>query len=231
MKKANFHQIKRFKEQYCHSASSRKRISVDFTVKVEAFEQLLPEKKVTSYATGGRDIKNAYIAFKVEDKANELIYYPFFSESLGRELVKMWGLELPRKMTIFVTEGENGGSGGKSAGLPRKEDNKKMLQLILYARYMMILYVSEPEPMYGTFKEIYDKLYQNPDASVDPKDIKKVNSAIFSYLNKKHQKFSNLQDFIKYLQCNYPESKLRDYDFDILREKLKALDLKEEIVF
>ena len=57
---------------------------------------------------------------------------------------------------------------------------------------MMILYVSEPEPMYGTFKEIYDKLYQNPDASVDPKDIKKVNFAIFSYLNKKHQKFSNL---------------------------------------
>lgn len=58
-------------------------------------------------------------------------------------------------MTIFVTEGENGGSGGKSASLPRKEDNKKMLQLIQYARSMMILYVPKPEPMYGPFKEIY----------------------------------------------------------------------------
>lgn len=95
MKKANAQQIHKFKEQYCHSESSRKRISIDFTVKVGAFEQLLPGKKVTSYATGSRDIKNAYIAFKVEDIANELIYYPIFSESLGRELAKMWGLELP----------------------------------------------------------------------------------------------------------------------------------------
>lgn len=97
MEKANIQQIKRFKEQYCHSEPSRRMISNDFLVNVETYEELLPGNTVKSYATGNRDIDKAFIVFKVVDPVNELLYYPVFSESIGRKLVNTWGLKLTQK--------------------------------------------------------------------------------------------------------------------------------------
>ncbi len=235
MKKATIQQINEFKEQYCHSGPSREMISRDFIVNVETYEELLPGNTVKSYATGNRDIDKAFIVFKVVDSVNELLYYPVFSESLGRKLANSWGLKLPPKMTVFVTENGNGGSRGKCGGSKRKDDNKKMLQLIQYARSMMLLHVSEPEPMDGAFKNIYNKLEQHPSYDVFPSYIKSVNTAIFSYLksatNKENENFSNLQQYIQYLQLHYPKLKLRNFDFEVLKNKIKAEYPDVNIVF
>ena len=235
MKKATIQQINKFKEQYCHSEPSREMISKDFIVNVETYEELLPGNTVKSYATGNRDIDKAFIVFKVVDSVNELLYYPVFSESLGRKLANSWGLKLPQKMTVFVTESGNGGGSGKYGSLKRKDDNKKMLQLIQYARSMMILHVPEPEPMDGAFKNIYDKLEQHPTYDVFPSYIKSVNTAISSYLksstNKKYENFSNLQQYIQYLQLHYPKLKLRNFDFEVLKNKMIAEYPDVNIVF
>lgn len=235
MKKANAHQIKIFKEQYCHNEFSREKIINDFSVNVETYEELLPGNTVKSYATGNRDIDKGFVVFRVTDLVNELLYYPVFSESLGRKLANTWGLELPRKMTIFVAEGDSGKNGGKHGNSRRKEDNKKMLQLIQYARSMMILHITEPEPMSGAFKNIFDKLEQHPNYSVFASDIKSVNTAISPYLNsatnKKYEKFSNLQQYIEYLQLNYPNLKLRNFDFEMLRYEMTVKYPDVNIVF
>lgn len=138
-------------------------------------------------------------------------------------------------MTVFIAESDSGGSSSKRGSLKRKDDNKKMLQLIQYARSMMILHVSEPEPMSGAFKNIYDKLEQHPAYDVFASDIKSVNTAISSYLksatNRKYENFSNLQQYIEYLQLHYPKLKLRNFDFEMLKNKIIAEYPDVNIVF
>ena len=100
---------------------------------------------------------------------------------------------------------------------------------------MMILHASTPKPMHGPFKDIYDKLYNNPSYDVFESDIKSINSAIRNFMssstNKKHENFTNLQNFIKYLQHQNFKQKLIDPDFSMLREKFHKKYPNEIIVF
>lgn len=235
MKNANTHQNNLFKNRYCHSEYARNNIINDFSVEIETYEELLPGKTIRSYASGNRKIDKAFIIFKVLDLNNELVYYPVFSESLGRNLAKRWEIKLPSKMTVFISEGSGKGGSGNNDGSNRKEDNKKMLQLIQFARSMMILHVNEPGPMREPFKKIYTNLETHPKFGVFPSEIKSINTAISNYLssevNKENENFSNLQQYIKHLQKYYPSAKLRNFDFEILRSKLHIEYPNEIIVF
>lgn len=237
MVEANKLQIEWFENKYCKSREQRLSIGRDFKVDVLSYEELLPGNKVKSYATGNREIDKGFIVFEVIDMANNLIYYPVFSETVGRQLVKEWGLKLPSKMTVFTgasnSVGGSGGKGGKTE--QRKEENKKMLQLIQLARSMMIMHVNEPEPMREPFRSIYNKLEQNPNYDVWESDIKSINTAVSNFLNrptnKMNENFASLQQYIAHLQNLYPDRQLRKFDFQILRDKMNKKYPKETIIF
>lgn len=238
MQEANEAQINWFRHQYCKSGDKRLKMNEDFEVKVLSYEELLPGNIVRSYASGNKEICGAFIVFEVSDLEREIIYYPVFSESVGRELIRAWDMKLPSKMTVFIDDGNGGGGGHRDTGErdeQKKKDNRKMLLLILLARSMMILHVKEPEPMRDPFKRIYNKLLEHKKYNVFESDIKIVNSAIQSFLKKPinldNENFVNLQDYIRYLQNQYPNRKLRKFDFDVLRNKMKEAYPDENIVF
>lgn len=237
MANANVQQIKEFKEQYCTSSDNRFRIKDHFNVEIVSYEELLPGNTIRSYATGNREIDGSFIMFKVTDTYNDIIYYPVFSESVGRELVNRWEIQLPSKMTVF-TNGGNGGEnihGAGGHGIHRNEDNYEMLHLIQFARSMMILHVREPRPMGEPFKGIYNKLESHPQYTVWECDIKRVNTAIRNFLdgptNTNKEKFTNLQQYIDYLERRYPDLHLRNFNFDTLRLKMLERYPEETIVF
>ena len=64
MRTANEYEIAIFKKEYCKNGEARISIGKDFEVDVESFEELLPGKIVSSYATGNRDIENSFIMFR-----------------------------------------------------------------------------------------------------------------------------------------------------------------------
>ena len=67
MRTANEYEIAIFKKEYCKNGEATISIGKDFEVDVESFEELLPGKIVSSYATGNRDIENSFIMFRVCD--------------------------------------------------------------------------------------------------------------------------------------------------------------------
>lgn len=228
--------IDSFKEQYCSSEQRRQNMIHDFTVTIESFEQLLPGKKVKSYASGTRDIEGAFVVFKAISKINvDDVYYPVFSETVGRRMAKDFGLDMPSKQMIFIeNEGNGGGAGGQHDHHPhRKENNKAMLDLIVLARSMMILHIKEPKPMFGYFKEIYDTLLLHPYYNVFKKDIKSINTAIGNFLksNLNKEGFQNIQGYIEYLTNNYPYLHLRNYNFNNLRDILQNEDPDIDVYF
>lgn len=234
---ATNNQIELFKQQYCISEDRRLAIRDDFNVMIESYEELLPGNTIRSYANGNREINNAFIIFKVWDIENDIIYYPVFSESVGRQMVRAWNLQLPRKMSVFV-DGENGNGGNHVVGrdyIQRNEDNRNMLQLIQFARSMMILHVNNPSPMKDPFKSIYEKFETHPRYAVFAKDIKSINTAISNFLqsttNTENENFENLQQYIVYLQETYPNRNLRNYNFEILRNRIMQDYPNENIVF
>ncbi len=133
MTEANIEQIEQFKKEYCRSNDRRLAINEDFAVEVMSYEELLPGNTVRSYATGSREINGGFIVFRVTDTLSGIVYYPIFSDSVGRELIKAWGMELPSKMTVFTCGGNGNGRnhGAGSHTIQRKDENRKMLQLIL----------------------------------------------------------------------------------------------------
>ena len=237
MGNADHKQIEEFKKKYCRSTKSRLLINNDFDVKVESFERLLPGKIMKSYATGSREISGAFVVFRVYDKENDIIFYPVFSESVGGQLVRAWKLPLPKKMTIFTESGTytGGESRNNISAKQRKHDNQQMLNLIRFARSMMISHVDEPRPMREPFKGIYERLDNNPGYTVFEVDIKRVNSAIRTYLetpkNMDNERFETLHDYIWLVKKNYQDNHLISYDFDKLREKMKNKYPDEKIVF
>ena len=237
MSEANKVQIEEFKKKYCTSHEKRLLVNKDFIVEVETFEELLPGKLIKSYATGNREISRGFIVFKVVDTKNDITYYPVFSDTVGRKLVKEWKLKLPSKMTIFSenSNGYGGGNGGSGVGIQRKKENKEMLSLIRLARSMMTLHVNEPQPMRDPFKSIYNKLERNPLDDVLEKDIKSINTAISNFLNKPinnmNENFANLQEYIAYLRREYPNQRLRNVHFEVLRDKMMKKYPNETIVF
>ena len=237
MREANIKQIGQFKREYCGSKDSRLAIKNNFVVDVMSYEELLPGNTVRSYATGSREINGAFIVFEVMDTTNDITYYPVFSDTVGRELVKEWGMKLPSKMTVFASMGNSGGGNHGTGGqiIQRIDENRKMLQLIQFARSMMILHINEPEPMRAPFRDIYDKLEKNPRYSVFEQDIKSINTAILHFfkkpVNTTNENFTNLQQYIAYLQERYPNQHLKNFDFSVLRNKLIAKYPNETIAF
>lgn len=235
--KANIMQIEQFKREYCRSSDRRFAINEDFAVEVMSYEELSPGKAVRSYATGSREINSDFIVFKVTNTIRDITYYPVFSGTVGRELVKEWGMELPSKMTVFACDGNGGGGnhGTDSHIIQRKDENRKMLRLIQFARSMMILHINEPEPMGEPFRGIYDKLEKNPRYNVFESDIKSINTAILHFFNKpvntKNENFTNLQQYIVYLQGRYPNRHLKNFDFNVLRNKMLVKYPNETIAF
>lgn len=241
MIEANDFQIMKFKKKYCLNDESRQKMLEDFDIEVESFEDLLPNKTVQSYATGSREINKSFIMLKAYDKTSTIVYYPVFSESLGRQLINQGNLKLPNKMSIFKSISERGDKSTNEKintqhsenKTKRKEENKKMLQLIIAARHMMILHIKDPKPMVSPFRDIYRKLENHPYYDVFASDIKSINTAIGNFLKKdintKNENFENLQQFITYLKNQ--NIALKDLNFKILSDKMKAKYPNEKILF
>lgn len=105
MRTANEYEIAIFKKEYCKNGEARISIGKDFEVDVESFEELLPEKIVSSYATGNRDIENSFIMFRVCDVIKDIQYFPVFSETVGRKMLKSWNKPVPKKKSINRSTG------------------------------------------------------------------------------------------------------------------------------
>lgn len=236
MRIANKSEIENFKRKYCRNDYARISMVNDFFVRVESFEELPPKKYISSYATGNRDIENAFIMFIVLDLENQIQYLPVFSESVGRKMLKAWNMPVPRKRSIFVKENKDtrGGNGG-NCGNTSNIDNVKMRNLILFVRSLMILHVKEPYPMNGILKEFYEELESNPDGKVEVYKIKSINTALGRFLqsstNMKNENFLNLQDYIKYLEENADERRLKNTNFDSLRKLMLVKYPNERIYF
>lgn len=232
---ANEYEIKVFKEEYCKNDEARISIGRKFEVEVESFEELLPGKNVGSYATGNRDIENAFIMFRVSDTNKDVQYFPVFSETVGRKMLKAWGMPVPKKRSIFVEE--NNGVGVGNGGIRNRNDadNSKLRSLILFTRSLMILHIDSPQPMNGMLKELYEKLELHPDWKVRSYEIKGVNTALGNFLQKainvQNENFQNLQDYIEYLQINAGERRLRNSNFDTLRNIMNSKYQTEQVYF
>lgn len=237
MRTANKHEIIVFKEKYCKNEEARISISKDFEVEVESFEELLPRKTVSSYATGNRDIQNSFIMFKVCDKINDVQFFPVFSETVGRKMLMAWSKPVPQKRSIFVEEnsGSREGNGGAGSGNRYNVENSKLRSLILFTRSLMILHINDPQPMNGMLKQLYEKLEAHPYWNVRSHEIKAVNTALKNFLwkeiNVRKENFQNLQDYIQYLQTNVTGRRLRNTNFDILRNIMGAKYPTEQIYF
>lgn len=237
LRTANEYEITVFKEEYCKNEETRININKDFEVEVESFEELLPGKIVSSYATGNRGIKNSFIMLRVYDTVKEILYFPVFSETVGRKMLKNWNKPVPKKRSIFIEDnyGTGEGNGGTGCGNRNNAENSKLRNLILLTRSLMILHIKKPQPMNGMLKDIYVKLESNPHSNVEEHDIKSVNTAIGNFLGKginiKNENFHNLQDYIHYLQTNVTEKHLRNTNFDTLRNIMRTKYPTEQVYF
>ena len=186
----------------------------------------MPGKIVSSYATGNRDIENSFIMFRVCDVIKDIQYFPVFSETVGRKMLKSWNKPVPKKRSIFI-EDNNGvgrGNGGTGNGNKNDVENSKLRSLILFASSLMILHINDPQPMNGMLKELYEKLELHP-----------YWNAIGSFLRKdidiQNENFQNLQDYILYLQTNVTGRRLRNTNFDTLRNIMRTEYPAEQVYF
>ena len=85
------------------------------------------------------------------------------------------------------------------------------------------------------FRGIYNKLEEHPRYDVWESDVKSINTAISHFLNKQANKtnenFADLQQYILYLQTQYPERHLKTFDFQILRDKMMKKYPHDVVVF
>ncbi len=237
MRSADEYEIATFKAEYCKNDEARIGIGQDFVVKVESFEELLPGKSVSSYATGNRDIENSFIMFNVSNMVKEIQFFPVFSETVGRKMLRAWNSPIPKKRSIFIEE--NNGIGGSDSvagnGNRKNAENSKLRSLILFTRSLMILHIYDPQPMNGMLKEIYEKLEAHPYWNVRNYEIKSVNTALRNFLKKdtniQNENFQNIQDYIEFLQVNVGGKRLRNANFDSLRNIMKTKYPTEQIYF
>lgn len=164
-------------------------------------------------------------------------YFPVFSETVGRKMLKSWNKPVPKKRSIFI-EDNNGvgrGNGGTGNGNKKNVENSKLRSLILFARSLMILHINDPQPMNGMLKEIYEKLELHPYWNVRNYEVKAVNTAIGSFfrkdINVQNENFQNLHDYILYLQTNVTGRRLRNTNFDTLRNIMRTEYPAEQVYF
>ncbi|MDO4920231.1 MAG: hypothetical protein Q4E64_00140 [Phascolarctobacterium sp.] len=187
-----------FMQQYCRSEKSRLSIIKHFAVETEVYEVLAPGQQVYSWINGGKLIGDTVIAFLVKDLYNLKIYYPVFPESIGKQLLKAWGMPLPPKWSIYAYD-------NKQLYMEKADEfNQEMRRLLLYGRLFISLQQRGFCPMPYSFKEIYLQLNKFSNDSVDVSVVRMVNAVLREYLHVKGRfmNCNNLQDFIAYLHKN-----------------------------
>ena len=238
MRTANIGEIKLFKIKHCRSENTRMKMSDEFEISIESFEELIPGQKIQSYATGSREIEDSFIMFRVTDETNEIEYFPVFSESVSRKLIKEWNLNIPKKISIFSEENSvkesihgEGNNDKKSRNIT---NNRSFKNLISYSRFLMVHGKTYLYPMNGVMKKIYDKLEKEPESDIYAPDIKSINTALGRFLDKgitiNGEKIINLQDYIEFLIIMVKGKKLKKHNFDNLREIFRN-NYREEMLY
>lgn len=239
MKKATDIEINCFKRNFCKNESNRISIINHYDVTVETFEELLPGKHISSYATGNRDIEGAFVMFRVVDVQNETEFYPVFSETVARKMINSWGMSMPNKRSIF-SEINNGTSKGEicyNSGTQHVDvDNVKLRRLILLVRSLMILHIESPNPMNGPLKEIYEDLDKFPERKIKKHYVKSVNTilkkALENGFNSNNEKFKDLNGYIEFLKNHHCTNKrLKNFDFESLRKIMRKSYPDEDVYF
>ena len=177
--------------------------------------------------------------FKITDGKKEIQYFPIFSETVGRSMLKSWDMSIPKKKSIFtgVNNGIGGthGGGDSGKGVTQDKENLKLRNLILFARSLMILHIDEPKPLDGMLSKLYIKLEEHPYWKIRESEIKAVNTAIGNFLkrdiNTENENFQNLKDYIIYLEDSLNDKKLRNHNFDTLRSLFSATYPAEPVYF
>lgn len=221
-------EIEQFKNDYCRNDYDRRRIIDDFDVTIESWEDVIFNKNKKSYATGEKIISDSFVIFKVRGKINNIEFTPVFSESTARKMIHNTQLTLPKKVTVFQSLNQSNNttytaSITRNTNSPCNPEVKEFIELIILSRYLMTRNIEDPKPMNGVFKELYDNCISDPSQTIQPFNIKKVNTALEKYFQKDTE-FRNLDDFISTLnKGNIPAGKkLKTFDFGIIRDKLKA---------
>ena len=235
---ANNKQIALFKFQHCSNEIARSKMINEFNIKVESFEELIPGRIIRSYATGNREIENSFIMFEVSDPNNSIQYYPVFSETVGRNMLKSWGKNIPKKRSIFLEDSKE--MKRVMVDIENKSsqiniNNMKLRSLILYARSLMILHIDDPRPMGRALKSIYISLESNQQRDVKAFEVKSINTAIGTYLKKpintQNENFQNLQEYFVFLKNNFSKRKLRNYDFEELKDLFRQSYPNESTIY
>ena len=232
-REANRDEIERFKKDYCKNAENRSKIFDDFKVSVNIFSESLPDKTYCSYATGEKEITGAYIIFDVQDLTQKIVYYPIFSEAVGRQMLKSQErISIAQKTSIFLEENISKNSflstsykkGDKSVKV--NSDAIKTITLILFIYQLMGFHIEHPKQIYGILKELLDKFSEHPNFKPFPEELYKINNTLEKFLakeiNTKNENFNNLQDFIDFIKEKYPEycNRMKNTDFSSLRDIL-----------
>lgn len=245
-REANRDEIERFKKDYCKNAENRSKIFDDFKVLVNIFSESFPDKTYCSYATGEKEITGAYIIFKVQDLTKKIVYYPIFSEAVGRQMLKSQEqISIPKKTSIFLEETISKNSdlstssyknGVKSAKV--NSDASKTITLILFIYQLMGFHIDFPRPIYGILKELLDRFLEHPNFKPFPEELYKINNTLGKFLakeiNTKNEDFKSLQDFIEFIKKKYHEhgNQIKNIDFSSLRDILiKKYGLTLKIYF
>ena len=234
-------QIPEFKINFCEGAEARKKLAERFEIRMLQFEEMPPGKCVRSYASGSKAIYGSYMIFEAKD--SEYIYYPVFSETVGRELAKLCNCAIQPKMTMFrsgsskSTTVKTNKTTNNTGQVERKPDNAQLLNLIVIARNMMVFHVMDPKPMYGPLAKIYHKLEEHPRFSVFADEIHTVNKMIGIHLKKLNEKpnaeYHSLNEFIAFIDKISPDRELKNFDFEEIRKIIKKDEkyANEELFF
>ncbi len=218
-----------FKERYCRNRDARRKMLHEFQVTLEEREELIPGKKVISYALDERYIENELDIFKVVDPLEHKIYYPLFSKEKMLEITEFTGTEIPAVRSIFIHRDTERMEWRKAC-----YDNLQLRRMILYIRSLMILHIDKPKPMGGAMKSIFEKMSLHPNWEVRASEIKSINTALGSYLKKdvnvQNEHFSNLQEYIVYVR-EYTGGNVKETDFRGLKHIFQQKYTDEQIYF
>lgn len=228
-----------FQNKYCSTEQNRKMMRDDFNVSVFSFKELLPGRYRTSYAYGNKKIHGACFVFIAEHRHSKQRFYPVFSESVGRTLLKQWGYSIPRKESILKETGEENGDGENTPN-----DGNKM---IVDSNFLMLLdlsgelfsqhrYINVNDE--GPFQNIRKEFMKDVNRMAKPSEIAAINTILGRYfngtVNKNNEQYSCLSDYIDFLRQN-PQINLKEFDFTLLRMKLtnwmKEKNKEKEIYF
>lgn len=219
-----------FQHNYCSSEAAIAKIIKNFKVEVEAYEELPPWHCV--YNANGSDVllKDTIIMLKVSDLENRVVYYPTFSEALGKKVLADWHIALPPKITVFADPDVS-----SELDAAVHEDNKSLRRLIAFSRLFTIVPERLHRPMPYGFNNLYAQLYQAPEMGVAPETVRMINEILGHFVNDSGQEryiyCDNLQDFIDYLRGRYKLLVFINSDFTHLREMMKANYPDDKIYF